>query len=501
MINRYRKLSLSFITACLLASSSCNDFLELEPISSVSDEAFWKTNADASAGVAAIYDAMQGALANKFLLWGDFRTDNFVSTPQSSTVVQDLIANNIQTNNSDALRWNEYYNMIGRANLAIENIPKIPLFNRTLLAEAYAARAFAYFDLARAFGAVPLILKPIVNPASEPLPSKTDGITIINNLVLEDLRLALEYGLPNKSVNRFSAAGVYCLRANIYCYLKQWDNALTALNDLQAISPGNTFRLASTRDQWRELFLNDVNPELGRFERGDELIFQLKWSFSEDGRNAARVWFLLNPPTPQLYYSKLLEDKWTARFPLTKPLWDSKYGVNSIPPTVLPPVPPATVGTNVYGDYRFLEGRTAGAANGVARVLKYSKTPQNSRDDDTDLPIYRFSDMVLLRALVLNKISFANKNAAIDQINIIRRARQLPNVTAAEVAALDTQDKLEDYILDERQFELVAEGKRWWDLVYTDKAVQVMNPINGLTANGIFLPIFFQHVVDNPNLK
>jgi hypothetical protein len=498
MRHTYKKITVICLTAFLLVGGSCKKFLELDPISNVGENQFWKTNADANLGIIAMYDAMQATYNWKQILWGDFRTDNFIKTTQTPQNQQDILANRIQTNDADALRWNEFYNIIGRANLAIEKIPQIPQYNVNLLGEAYAARAFAYFDGVRVWGSVPLMLKPVVIPENEIPQGRTDGATIISGTVIPDIEKALGLMTTDRSVNRFSRASIYCLQANVYCYLKQWDKALIAITNVEALATGNNYKLANNRTDWSYLFLND--PTLGAFERGDELIFQLKYTFAEDGKNASKVWSLLHGSTPRIYYSKILDDKWTARFPVTKAAWEAKYGVGSIPPTVTPAVPPATVPTYTYGDWRFLETREAGKANGTSQVNKYNKNGAGPVNDDTDLPIYRYSDIVLLKALVLNRISFLNKTDAIIQINKIRTARQLPPVTTTEVTALDTQDKLENYILDERQFELVGEGKRWWDLIYTDKVVQVMNPINGQTAVNLLWPVFFQHFVDNPKL-
>ncbi|HEY5771823.1 MAG TPA: RagB/SusD family nutrient uptake outer membrane protein, partial [Chitinophagaceae bacterium] len=44
-------------------------------------------------------------------------------------------------------------------------------------------------------------------------------------------------------------------------------------------------------------------------------------------------------------------------------------------------------------------------------------------------------------------------------------------------AQLSTQTLIEDAILQERQWELFDEGKRWFDLCRTDRVVQIMDPL------------------------
>jgi len=71
-----------------------------------------------------------------------------------------------------------------------------------------------------------------------------------------------------------------------------------------------------------------------------------------------------------------------------------------------------------------------------------------------------------------------------------------------------TVDEREDYILDERQLELLGEGKRWWDLRRTNKALEELNPgldtIPGgtqLTEERLLFPVYFEHLVENPLLE
>ena len=114
--------------------------------------------------------------------------------------------------------------------------------------------------------------------------------------------------------------------------------------------------------------------------------------------------------------------------------------------------------------------------------------------------------MILMLAEIENELNAADGAAALALINQLRTARQLPLVDATEFGA--TQAERLDYILDERQFELYGEAKRWWDLVRNDKAISTMTPI--LTARGItealsedrlMWPIHIDHLLENPLLN
>jgi starch-binding outer membrane protein, SusD/RagB family len=88
------------------------------------------------------------------------------------------------------------------------------------------------------------------------------------------------------------------------------------------------------------------------------------------------------------------------------------------------------------------------------------------------IPLYRLADMFLLYAEALNKIG--DRTNARRYLNLVHQRATLPAYTAAQ---LTTETEMEDAIIQERQWELFAEGKRWFDLVRTNRVMQIMDPV------------------------
>ena len=90
--------------------------------------------------------------------------------------------------------------------------------------------------------------------------------------------------------------------------------------------------------------------------------------------------------------------------------------------------------------------------------------------------LYRWADILLMRAEALN---WANndKVGATAIVNQIRTRARAGNLNPALYNNLATQLDMETAILDERQLELFAEGKRWFDLVRTGRVLSVMDPL------------------------
>ncbi|NLF41063.1 MAG: RagB/SusD family nutrient uptake outer membrane protein, partial [Bacteroidales bacterium] len=101
--------------------------------------------------------------------------------------------------------------------------------------------------------------------------------------------------------------------------------------------------------------------------------------------------------------------------------------------------------------------------------------------------LMRFSDVLLIAAEALNENN--KPTEAHIYLNRVReRARQgnpsiLPDITETD------KDLLRDIILNERRYELALEGHRFWDLVRTGKAHEVLEPLGFETGKHELMPI------------
>jgi hypothetical protein len=118
----------------------------------------------------------------------------------------------------------------------------------------------------------------------------------------------------------------------------------------------------------------------------------------------------------------------------------------------------------------------------MAQVWKYypgsyntagtTYTAVTGTDKNVYVTMYRLADQYLLYAEALNKKG--DLTNALKYLNLIHvRAGN----TAYTPDQFTTEAAMEDAILQERQWELFAEGKRWFDLVRTDHVYQVMDPV------------------------
>ncbi|MDX1913223.1 MAG: RagB/SusD family nutrient uptake outer membrane protein, partial [Saprospiraceae bacterium] len=141
----------------LLVLAACQkEFLEKKPIVGITEENFYRTEADAIAGINAVYATLQFQLspAGHFRwFWGDIMSDDAIKGGSGDNDANALLQ--LETfrgpTNTDLLEseWGANYEGIYRANVVLEKVPAIEMdaeLKARILAEAKFIRAWNFYN-------------------------------------------------------------------------------------------------------------------------------------------------------------------------------------------------------------------------------------------------------------------------------------------------------------------------------------------------------------------
>lgn len=447
-----RTIKILFVLALLGSSYACSkDILDKDPKSSFSASGFYKTTADARAGVYGIYEALQSTLYVNFSFWGEGRADA-VDTRHSGdplALQQNLLSPTITSSN-----WNNLYQVISRANYAIKYIPEVSEddndFTRQLIGQARALRALSYFYAVRVFGDVPLILEPYETVEQNVFVEKTDKEVILDQ-IQEDLIFASEnlresYGSEDDRI-LFTQGAANALLAKVYMWRKDYQSAIASMDKVLA---DDLYSLVPI-ENWTSIFSMGYS---------NESIFEV--GYNETQTNFLRVLYALGS--------------------------DSHYF-------------PSESFRNSFeeGDLRepLIYDLTEEEPRKIWKFFGEGFDDESPNPSSNNIVLIRLADIILLKAEAHNALGETTQ--ALDLLNTIRERAGLEGLNEQE--AIQAYGDVESAILHERLIELCFEGHRWFDLVRTGRAVETMQPVNGLSDPGnLVWPIHEDALNRNPNL-
>lgn len=193
----------SIFTCCLLAASltaaSCSDFLTEDPKGQLTPKTFFKTQSDLDQSVDALYSLVQDLQCNSNSMIVKCQGDDVTSTTGTNKAAY-LSADAFETPTDTkgiSRTWSAMYSIVKAANLIIENASKVSTTQDEIniaLGQAYYWRAYAYFELVRVFGPVPINLN---NDASNTKASP-NSVEEVYNQIVKDLIAAEQCNLPAK---------------------------------------------------------------------------------------------------------------------------------------------------------------------------------------------------------------------------------------------------------------------------------------------------------------
>ncbi|MEM6526067.1 MAG: RagB/SusD family nutrient uptake outer membrane protein [Bacteroidota bacterium] len=458
----------------LFSILSCSDeFLETPPQGVLTNDNFPETPEDALAATNAMYEALRvGAYHRGFYPIDDIMSDD--SRKGSNFGDQAATLNPIDqftyttTNEFVANWWQALYVGVRRTNVVIERASQVAMdvdLRNRYLGEARFLRALYYSDLARGYGGVPLITSSELRTG---LMRATEEQTY--DFIESDLRQAIEL-LPEKSqygendLGRATRGAAKALLSRVYLYQNVFDSAAlyaeeVILSQQYALEPifEDTFREVTEFGQESVFEIGGIGAEGGVAAGANQ------YTISQGVRGTPNRGFGFNRPTPDLINSFETNDprlQATVIF-----LGEVLDGIEIIGDS-------GTPDETLDNDGNLIETETYNQKIWVPGNTVFSNQAHNRR-------LIRFAEVLLIAAEAFNEQG--NTNQALVYLNSVReRAREgndsiLPDITETN------RDALRDLIIEERRHELALEGHRFWDLVRTGKALEVLGPL-GFQAN------------------
>ncbi len=254
----FKKLAMLSLVAGAGMLASCDDFLTIYPTSSIVEEDFWKDKIDLQNAVMGCYtQIVSNGMLNKYIYWGEERSDNFErSTSVSSTSELANIMNANLLPTYSQFDWTPAYKAINYCNKVLSHGPEVVNSDESfsnsdwlpIRAEVTALRALCHFYLVRTFGEIPYATEDYNNDSQELRLAQSTQLEVLNNII-EDLEAVLpdamtDYGNDTWNKGRITRKSIMCLLADVYLWrasYKQGNNTPFSKVTFESYYEGDRF--------------------------------------------------------------------------------------------------------------------------------------------------------------------------------------------------------------------------------------------------------------------
>lgn len=378
--------------------------------------------------------------------------------------------------------WIGYFSMINKANIALDQIR----YNKDIVAptevkaqseaEARFLRGYAYFNLVRFFGRVPIIDTVFTNAAAQSNVAQNTAAQVYA-FIESDLKFAANNLPPTwdmKFVGRATKGAASGLLAKVYLTQKKWTEAMNA--SALVINSG-VYDFTTSYDR--------IFREEG--ENSKESIFEVQATATAaipsangvqyaqiQGVRGAGAWDLgwgWNTPSVQLDAAYETGDPRKNR-------------------TILYTSTATTNFQSIYGETLPVGLPNPRYNNKVYSNPAFRASIGNRFGYWMNVRILRYADVVLMYAEAANEMG--NSAEALAKLEMVRARARAGNNAILPAVTTTSQTLLRDAIRRERRVELAMEHDRFWDIVRWGIAQQVLNAAgksNFSDARDVLLPI------------
>ncbi|HWK04938.1 MAG TPA: RagB/SusD family nutrient uptake outer membrane protein [Puia sp.] len=462
-----------YIVFVLLAgwfSAGCNKQLEQVNPNAQTSSSFWKTSADALAGINAAYAPLllDGAYMRFTPILLDVRGDDIRSN-SPWTAISNVGKFSLGTSDPSGYGWafDEYYEGVYRCNQVLAYVPAITMdagLKNRILGQAYFMRGLYFFHLVNLFGNVPLPLTPPVSTSSFFVPQSTqaEGWTQVETdfkaaIDLLPLNYTVVTGADAGDLGRATKGAAMAYLGKAYLFNKMYTEAAAQFKAV--IDLGVYGLMANYKDNFTEAY-----------ENNKESIFEVQFSLTAGGtvlgwqgipastwgKGSARAitfgapdfgWTDVQPGFS--VYNEFFQEK--AVDSTTDPRLDATIFYNKPGETIY-----QTIFSVIYANSSYLTD---------IFCRKYENGDGNKANEydwrsGINERLMRYADVLLMYAECQNELG--NTADCGKFIQMVRTRANLPDRTAE--FSLYTQSQMRDQLGHERLLEFCLEGHRFDDI-------------------------------------
>lgn len=471
------------LTLAIVCCSSCADFLDMKPTTSVSADGSIKSVDDAEVMLNGLMLKLSSSAyyGRNFILYGDVKGGDLAIRSQGRGYDALYTFNHSESSNSYSGYWSHMYNCIAQVNNIITNIEELEAAGSEedfdqIKGQALTTRANLYYDLVRLYGqpynmnsdayGVPDVTT-VLNATDKP-----GRATVAENYerIIADLTAAAPLMDKCKVDGFHSYYSNMALQARVYMNMENYAKALEAAEII-------------INSEEYELYKNDDWFASWTEEFGSESIFELHMRIDEGdlGDYSLGRYLMCLGAEPKAMGYFMASDYYLAR--LGEDADDVRWSVMSEDET------------------------STEAAPRLGSCVKYSLGDKDGSNTAVNIKVIRLSEIYLIAAEAALMSSTPDKAKAAGYLNEIRK--RAPNLEAATAATVSL-----DMILSEKSKELFGEGQRYFDMLRTnqtitfnddfiDSGVSINSREKSIdrTFNKTILPISQSEMNANPTLK
>lgn len=460
----------------LVLFASCQDILTEEPTSFLTPGTFPANEKDAIAATNAAYSRLYGSIISFYYA---FTPSDIAFQGRHNTRPVSYFTNLTSLNGDAVVMWQENYQGIARANTVIELVPAVEMdteLRSRLVGEAQFLRAFYYFELVRVYGGVPIIDRVLSGP-DELIGVTRNTVDEVYALIVQDLTAAIA-ALPDSYPDSDKGRATKWAAASMLAKVHMTRQNFSAANELlQQIIASGEFGLVA---DYNSLFGEQAEHRLMPDKNGNlvnENIFDIQWKQDERG-DFVQNW--VGSRDIEVGGTIALGGGWENMLPTVD--LEGMFEAGDLRKSI-------SYVTEINGN--LLESpRTPGAGPITGKYLNASGTPPKTNNGGQNTYLYRYSDILLLRAEAENELN--GPSNAYEFINLVRERAGLDPLSGLD------QETLRQAIRRERAVELSFEGHRKYDLLRWGVFVETIRntqepameiPRNNIQAFHVLMPV------------